>query len=145
MATELPENCLRGIHNTLTGSKKILSIEYLNSGHFMFNKNEDRKDDFDEMSINWWDEDDVVMFTLNQKNAKGYYQYKYGAALLGVEEITKISRWVKIFDDIRLEKQKIPGNDYHGNILVSKNVNSNRRNLFGGMMALHVKEVYARD
>ena len=144
MDNELPANCLRGIHNTLSKNKKQLSVDNLNAGHFIFNPNEDREDDFDEMSINWWLNDDVVIFTLDQKNAKGRYKFKHGAALLGVEEINNIRGWVKLFDDIRLEREEIDGNAYHGNILVRKNVPGNRRNLFGSLMAIHVKEIYVR-
>ena len=108
-----PDECLKGIPNEsfITQDKKI-------SAHLFYFKDEHiRPDGWCRQSINWNDDDNSIQHTLNQKN-NGNVQFKIGVVLLSRAELDKISRRPLINGMLSYERDPLPDNRYHGNLLL---------------------------
>jgi len=114
-----PQTCIKGIpdKNSLTPDKTRCG-----SHLFHFKKNQDRKDGWDETSINWEDDNTVIEFTFNQIRHDGNKQFKEGVALIYREELDQVARLAFIKNKLAYERNKLKNNKYHGNILLREDV-----------------------
>lgn len=76
-----------------------------------------RKDGFCELSINWIDDDGAIELLFTQLSDNGDYQYKGGVCIV---DLTAYILLIKNYGYLSYERQKVPGNDYHGNLLMDK-------------------------
>lgn len=116
----LPDKFLRGIPN-----KDFLDKEgYPTSSLFYFGqKNLSIRDDgFNEESINWFDDDGVIQFTLDQKKEDGSFQFKIGATILLKSEIELINTKPYVNNALKYERDMLTENKYHGNLLLKNDV-----------------------
>jgi hypothetical protein len=111
-----PDNGIKGIPNSsflYNGESPQIAT------HLFYFKEEDARDDgWTEQSINWEDDGNAVNFTLNQTKADGDKQFKAGVAILPRVEIDRIRQRPTHADVLSYERQALPENPYHGNILL---------------------------
>jgi len=71
-----------------------------------------------EASINWDDDKKAIEFTFNQKKNEGALKYEGGVATLPRRELDKIR---KLYGPMQFnyERERRPGNKYHGNLLLN--------------------------
>jgi len=136
---KLPENCLRGIPN-----KNFLKKSgYPNVQLFSFQDKNARDDGWIAESINWQDDDMAIQFTLSQEKEKtpGEVQFKAGVAIIPLYDIDKLSKLPSVNGALCYERDPLPGNCYHGNILLrSDTIKSDKRSIVEAL-ALYVSEV----
>lgn len=141
---EIPETFIRGIPQT---SDVNHDETYVGSHVFYFGKKTNapvRDDNCHEESINWEDTDKVRGLTLSQTNEKGL-MFKGGIAILPssvIEEIQKMPNIARKFDS---ERRVVPGNDHHGNLLLSKEVDEKKMKQIASAIALRVTETYPQS
>ena len=107
-----------------------------------FDSNDERQDDFEELSINWIDDDGAFEVAFNQKNSKsGECQFKAGVGVYDfgtLKEIVSSQYFKEVLD---YERAPIPNNKYHGNILLHKGVSAEKsmksmKNMICGKIAM---------
>ena len=126
---EYPNTYLRGISSDdiqflnppINGSDiRIPTLNVFSGG---FYPNEARQDDFEELSINWIDDECAFDVAFNQINPKkDTYQFRGG---VGVYDLCKLKSIVSnpMYNGVLgYERAPIPDNQYHGNILMRKDV-----------------------
>lgn len=131
-----PEYCLRGISDPDWIDEENAPTSSL----FQFN-NVHRADGFSEESINWMDDHNAIDALFQQRKEDSTIQFKFGAAVLPRKELDKIKkgRWIK--DRLLYERAMIEGNDYHGNVLLSKETPRRRKRIICALLANCVEEI----
>jgi hypothetical protein len=82
----------------------------------------EREDDYFEESICWHDDDGAVTLLLNQKKEGDILQFKAGLAILCRLQLDRIKNNPRYSNRLSYERREVPGNRYHGNLLLKKNV-----------------------
>ncbi len=132
-----PDNCIKGIPN----EDFILSDGSIASHLFDFKEDRTRQDGLHENSINWEDDDSVIEFTFNQKKDDGEFQFESGVVIIERNEIDRLSNRPTVNKILSYERKRIPGNIYHGNILIdAKTPKPSKRKISAGL-ALIVSKV----
>ncbi|MBM4065240.1 MAG: hypothetical protein FJ266_06320 [Planctomycetes bacterium] len=132
---DYPDNCIRG----LSKGSEITVEGFVPENAFYF-KNVNRKDGWDEQSINWEDDDSVIGFTLNQKNENGETKYVNGVAVISRYKIDRlIDRIEKGL--LRYERQQINDNHYHGNILLKSETTKKTMKIIAAGISLAVEKI----
>ena len=91
-----------------------------------------RGDGGKETSVNWEDDSQVENFTLKDTNAQ------YGAARLLTSNIVRISgAVVAVTEPLTCERQRLPKNKYHGNIVYSARVHRPMERMLAAALALN--------
>lgn len=110
-----PNNYIRGVLNdTYTTEVGVVGA------HLFFpNKrtSDQRGDGWDETSINWEDDENAIRFTLQTTKEDGTIKFQTGVVLLPREEIDRLSSRPTTTGLIGYERQQLPENPYHGNIV----------------------------
>src|ERR1035437_4682842 len=115
---DYPETFLRGIPNN-----SFIDEDGHPATHLFYIETESkRKDDYKEESIFWKDDDRAVDLILLQKKADDSIQFQAGAAVLNRDQIDRIKNQVQAKNKFNYERKKQPGNPYHGNLLLKKDV-----------------------
>lgn len=127
----LPENCIKGIPNdqflTPEGGVYTNVFEFA-TGH--------RSDGWMESSVNWQDDEHALAFTLAQTRSDGALQFRAGAAILSRYEIDSLIARPNIGNRVSYERQTLPENSYHGNILLSANTSKPTMNMIRALLAI---------
>lgn len=132
-----PDNMIRGIN-----SKNLIQEDGLVSTDvFYFTDDHTRDDGTFEQSINWEDEENVILFSLKQKKDDGNLQFGGGVAILNRHEIDRLSKLPTISEALSYDRAPIENNPYHGNLLLSAGVTRPRRKLIAATLAIHVMRV----
>lgn len=133
----LPDNCIRGIPNSncLEGSVANMTL-------FEFRRNPDRADGWNEVSINWMDDEHAIDFTLQQKKDEGELRFRVGVAIIPCVDLDKIRKHHTNF--FHYERQTRPNNDYHGNLLLRRDISKTRGTLIRAGLA-NCSEIRPRD
>ena len=100
-----PEKIIRGI-----ASKSFVDSEgRLSSEAFQFLTNPERTDDFEEASINWYDNEEAFQIAWNQKKSLSddTFQFKAGVAILSREFLDTIIVRPNIQKALKYERQPI--------------------------------------
>lgn len=135
-----PDNSIKGIPNV-----SFFTQEGTVSSHlFHFKKNPERNDEFTENSINWQDDADCIAFTLNQRKTGNAYQFSAGVAIVPREEIDRLKNRPTVKDLISYERNTLPDNPYHGNILLDKSVSQPVMKKLAAGLALAVSKIILR-
>jgi hypothetical protein len=116
-----PENFLRGIPN----SNFLDEYNYPTSDLFYFKKksgSENRSDGYLEESINWQDDSGAFETLFSQKKDNDTIQFKAGAAVLSKNEFDRLMNKPTVKGQLSYERAEIPGNKYHGNMLLKSDV-----------------------
>ena len=133
--TGLPNSCLRGLRKLDWVDDQFI----ISSAAFEPDPKTAklRPDGGKETSVNWEDDSNVESFTLNDKNTA-----QFGAARIFTAHIVQMSsRAAAVVMPLSCERQRIPGNEYHGNIVFSANLNKRVERLLAASLALHSKFV----
>ena len=133
-----PDNCIRGIPKST-----CLEDRYnANLTLFEFRRNPDRGDRWNEVSINWMDKEHTIDFTLEQENDEREFLFMGGVAILPVVDLDKIRKRHPEF--FRYERQAIPKNRYHGNLLLNDDTSKTRKTLIRAGLA-NCSEIRSRE
>lgn len=129
-----PDNCIRGVLNDtflVPGEEK--AAPHL----FYFDDAPERDDGWKERSINWQDDGQAIDFTLNQRREDdGEILFRTGVAVLPRARIDWLIRVQNVVGILGYERQKLPTNRYHGNILLRKDTSTTVMRMIGGTLAL---------
>ena len=129
-----PEEFLRGI----TQKEQIDDDGYARTSVFIFherNNQESREDNNLEKSINWRDDEGADKLLFNQRKDDGKLQFIIGAALASRKKLDSVIRSKVVKGTLSYERKKIPGNPYHGNLLMSKEIPKKTRRRFAATIA----------
>jgi hypothetical protein len=116
-----PDELLRGISN----SSNIDADGYPAANLFYFTETQNavgRADGFRELSICWRDDDGALQLIFLQKKDDGTVQFKGGAAVLSRGDLDRLCSNPIVKPQLAYERREIPGNRYHGNLLLSSQV-----------------------
>lgn len=102
------------------------------------------KDGHAAQSICWEDDDSVINLMLQQKR-EDHFQFKTGIARLPRGSIERIMRLPAFAGILSYERDRLPDNPYHGNLLVSPGSNKTQRKLLPGVIAAHVLDFIPRS
>ncbi|MFC1512103.1 hypothetical protein ACFL5H_02795 [Candidatus Latescibacterota bacterium] len=108
---------------------------------FYFKVDQPRSDNKLENSINWKDDEEAINFTLNQKKTTGELQFRAGIAILKKDGIEKLNELPMINGNLSYERQPLPHNPYHGNILLNDGVSRKLMKLIAASIALTKTEI----
>jgi hypothetical protein len=128
--TDLPDSCLRGLRKQdWVDDRFIISAAAFEPDS---RTAAGRKDGGKETSVNWEDDSKVESFTFEDKiNAQ------YGAARISTTQIVQTSNTAAaLATPLSCERQRLPGNQYHGNIVYSANLNKRMERLLAASLAL---------
>ena len=125
-----PEEIIRGVK-----SLTHVSGDNIKADAFQFPNNTCRADGCIEESINWNDDDDAIEFTVYQKRIDGEYRFKGGAAILSRKKVDDIMKLPIGRGYLKYERDKLPDNPYHGNLLVVKDMEKWRRTIIIASLA----------
>jgi hypothetical protein len=133
-----PEKMLRGIsdQNWIDADGRI------SSAVFQFDPGHDRIDDFEEASINWYDEEDALEIILTQqKESDGSLQFKGGVAVLPKNWVDTMMKNPSGTGIINYERRETPNNKYHGNLLRLSSLPKNQRTMVSATLAMGVEKI----
>lgn len=132
---DYPDNCIRGLSKGCE-----ITVEGFAPEHAFYFDNVQRKDGWDEQSINWEDDESVIRFTLNQKKENGDIKYVNGVAVISRCNIDRlIDRMAKGL--LRYERKRIDGNRYHGNILLKSGTSKKTMKIIAAGISLSVEKI----
>lgn len=135
-----PEDCIRGI----SYAGQLLEPDVAGIGLFQFQEVE-RADDWDELSINWNDDDGAIESILNQEKEDGTPQFRIGAAYLSRERVDQAKADPAGKGRVAYERRALPDNPYHGNILLRRGTEKLIRRRIQHALALAVIAVHTRE
>lgn len=129
-----PDELIRGIPGKQYITKEgRTSYTLFSSG---FSKNEERADDYDELSINWHDDDGAISDICTRVNPRtGTVQFETGYVVLSRAEIDRLRRIAKA--NLSYERRTLESNCYHGNILMDKNTSNDTKKMIYASLALY--------
>jgi hypothetical protein len=131
---DYPNNCIKGIKNaSFVVGEKV-------GTHLFYFDGQARQDGWIEQSINWEDDSGAIDFTLQQKKTDQTLRFKAGIAIIPRNEIDKIMLLPGSVDLLNYERQALPDNPYHGNILLKEGTPSHVMVQIAGSLALAVSE-----
>jgi hypothetical protein len=124
----LPTACLRGLRK----KDWVVEDQFIATEAFLPDARtaEKRADCGMETSVNWEDNPKVVELTLEDRSTA-----EHGAARLERAHIESVSSGAAVTAPLLCERQVLPGNDHHGNIVFSKGLNKVIRVQLAGALA----------
>lgn len=131
-----PDNCLRGIPSV----KQIEEDGGVSTTLFLFDDNHKKSTGELTQSINWEDDDLAIRFTLAQTK-NGVPQFEGGVAVIPRKNIEAISSFGAIRGALTYDRQVVPGNAYHGNLVLAPTVSKRLRKLIAGNLATAVTRI----
>ena len=125
-----PKNFYRGISN-----KDFICNGMVLPSAFQFDE-EIRDDGFKELSINWNDDEGSIKILLDQVKANGKKQFNGGAAQLELHTVKMFLDSYICNNGFSYERREVPGNIYHGNLLVKGSMDKKIRSLISNGLAI---------
>lgn len=113
---------------------RVLSAESFKN--FAFPK-PPREDGAKELSINWYDDENALALIMNEKKGDRFV-YRGGACVLSTARLDEACSSLIQFSRLRYERKIIPGNKYHGNLLLLPNTPDLIRNMIAMHLAMTV-------
>jgi len=132
-----PDNCLRGIPN----ENQVQEDGLVSTDLFFFNEQKVRQTGEFEHSINWVDDPSVIPFTLSQKKSDDSLQFGGGIAMIPRAEIDRTSKLPTLDGALSYDRQPLPENLYHGNLILAAGISKQRRRLIAATLAMLVSEI----
>lgn len=129
-----PDELIRGVPGKQYITKEgRTSYTLFSSG---FSKNEGRSDEYDELSINWYDDGGAILDISTRMNPRtGIAQFETGYVILSRTEIDRLRRIAKA--NLSYERRILEDNCYHGNILIDKNTSTETKKMIYSSLALY--------
>lgn len=127
---EYPDSFFRGI----ASSNFILNGHILGDA-FQFD-DAGRSDNFKELSINWNDSEEALELALTQRKSNGNLQFTGGVAKLDLSFVKMFFHTYIEEGTFSYEGREVPGNPYHGNLLISSTLNKQQRSTISGTLGL---------
>ena len=128
MDKNLPEKYIRGILNS-----SHICDGYLTQQIFLFSLS-DHNTGQNESSMNWCDDEKTIDFSLKQKKETGEPLFGHGVAVLDTSALKKCINQYK--NEINCERYPVKDNPYHGNLLISNNINKQIKNIILAQLLL---------
>jgi len=97
----------------------------------------------DDSSVGWEDDSSVVDVMMKQEK-DGKPQFKAGLARFQRESIDRLMKIPAFTGVLSYDREPIPENPYHGNLLVSSTANRTQRRLLPGVIATQYSEIIPR-
>ena len=137
-----PDFLIRGIPN-----QEFLDPDDLPSAQlFYFKKPESaRLPGYLEESINWYDDAGAISHTFNQTKEDGTAHFKVGIAILCRSELDRIRNNPNVRQQFDYERYQLPGNPYHGNMLLKKDAPKQLVRKIAAQLALNVTQIIKRE
>ena len=137
-----PDFFLRGIlNNTQVDENGCVKIDI-----FQFNENPNEEREFLELSINWYDNDESLDILFQQKKDNGEIIFKFGAAKIPLFDVDRLRKKNFVFKQfLHYERSILENNQYHGNLLLSKQINKSLKNQVRSYLALMVEEIMQNE
>lgn len=129
-----PDNCLRGIWN----ERHVMEDGLVDSSLFFFTEDCVRSTGEFEQSINWEDDGQAIPFTLSQKKQDDTPQFKGGVAVIARADLDRLSKLRTFGEALSYDRQPLPENAYHGNLILAGGISKPRRKLMAATIAMHV-------
>jgi len=87
-----------------------------------------------------------MSFTLNHRSSKDqFFSYPHGAVRVSRAKIDDINTFNGTQDGVFYERQKIPGNEYHGNLVFKKKLTKNQITFIANMLAAASSNIHIRE
>lgn len=132
MPEDYPETLLKGIpkQDLIEGQRVVWTAFIPPSGNAV--------NGWKESSINWEDDDGAIE-QLRSQRKNGRFQFEPGIVRLFRSEVDAIIKDFNAHEKFRYERNKIDGNDYHGNLLFSENIRSELRITICGALSRNAR------
>ena len=135
-----PDHCIRGIPH-----KGYVNPDGTIGAHLFFFVGKDAGDGWLRESINWQDDDSALDFTCNQTKTDGSPQFT-GACTVPRLDLDRLGLSPLSPGLLSYERQPVPENGFHGNLLFRAGVEKLTMKMFGASLALAVESVvYCTD
>jgi hypothetical protein len=126
------DKLIRGISNP-----QMIDDQGKASGELFHFEDSGRIEGFSEVSINWYDDEGALDHILNQRKQDSAIQFKVGAAIILRNDIDHLIEL--LFKNlIYYDRDKLPDNIYHGNILRKSEVTKQIKTTISQAIALKV-------
>ena len=136
-----PANFIRGIPNENTMEEDYPKADLFKN----FEVNPNRSDDYKELSINWADDKGALKIIFNQKKGDTEeLQFKVGGAVIATEDLEALRKKPQICDKFKYERNPLPDNTYHGNLLLRISASKPIRDMIASNLALCATKVEKR-
>jgi hypothetical protein len=130
-----PECCLKGID-----IKDAFSDDGELASCILYFKEAENPHCWRKQSINWQDDDDAIGFTLGQINQDGSLQFRFGLIVLSRQEIDRVNNRPQISRILSYEREELPHNRYHGNLLLATGVSKKKMKQVAATLAMYATE-----
>jgi hypothetical protein len=134
-----PDNCIRGIPN-----ETYVNADGTLGSHLFYFDDQQRPDGWMEQSINWMDDSGAIDQAFAQARPEGDLQFRAGIAIIPREEVDRISERPTVRGIISYERQPLPANPYHGNLLLRGTTPKKTMKLIAAGLALAVAEIMSQ-
>ena len=135
-----PNNFIKGIPNKtyLTSDGSVGAHLF----HFDFEKF-NRADGWCEQSINWEDDEHAIEFTLSQMK-DNHIHFQEGVVTVALFEVDRINLLQNVNGSLSYERRQLSDNKYHGNLLLSSDINKAKMKMIAACIALAASKVIAQ-
>jgi hypothetical protein len=134
------DKLLRGISNP-----QWIDAEGRPSGELFQFDVSSRIEGFSETSINWYDDEGALEHILSQrKKDEDTFQFKAGAAVIPRNSIDFLVNQPLYNGLIKYDRDELPDNKYHGNILRKTDLPKQTRNIISQSIAITIESVATR-
>lgn len=130
MKDNFPDEFWRGIAN-----KEFISQGHVLASAFQFDE-EIRVDNYKELSINWNDNAKALEKLLVQRKENGKLQFSGGAAKLSLPTVKQVLKSFIDENQFNYERRPVEENEFHGNLLISADLNKQLRTQVSNGLAL---------
>ena len=115
------------------------------AGLFPFDKKSTRLPDYREESINWYDDQDAIRHTFDQRKDEDTFQFKGGIAILPRSELDRLKYNIHLKNRFDYERCCLDTNKYHGNLLLKTDTSKQMKRTIAGMLALYAQVIKRED
>ena len=91
-----------------------------------------------------WEDDASVIDLMMQQKKDGHIRFRAGIARLPREDVDHIMKLPPFRDILSYEREPLPDNKYHGNLLESPDINRTQRKLLPAVIASFVSDIIPR-
>ncbi len=130
MKDNFPDEFWRGIAN-----KEFISQGHVLASAFQFDE-EIRVDNYRELSITWNDNAKALEKLLVQRKENGKLQFSGGAAKLSLPTVKQVLKSFIDENQFNYERRPVEENEFHGNLLISVDLNKQLRTQVSNGLAL---------
>ena len=132
---DFPVNCIRGIRKSswVNDEGKVSGLAFEPD----LRTKDNREDQGCETSINWEDDSNALSFTLKE--------YEHGVVRLQTQKIDYVNRIHGALDSLKLERDLLPKNPYHGNLVFSGRLRKIEIKQIASTLALGASDIITPD